>query len=298
VSGTGQALLLCGQGHAQTQPGGRFCGQCGAPVLPAAAPGEPACAVHPHLRAEQPCARCGNFACRACLRAGLDGSAICAACESREATLDLPWDRRAEIGAARAFLKTCWEILLHPTSTLQRARPDAGLGSSLWFAVLADTATVLTTALLEGVGLGVVALNEGAQAVDLPAARAAGWVGGFMVLMGVGLVLTGVGVTLVSSALDHLVLHLAGAAPYSFQRTVRAHALSLAPALAGVVPVCGPYVVVIWALVIRVFAYRALHRTTTGQAIAGALVVPAVVAGLAFAGWLSLFLIASGLSGS
>ena len=56
-----------------------------------------------------------------------------------------------------------------------------------------------------------------------------------------------------------------------------AGALSMAPYAVGLIPLCGLYVFPIWSLVLKVFAYRAFHRTTGGKAAAGALLPLAVL---------------------
>jgi len=53
--------------------------------------------------------------------------------------------------------------------------------------------------------------------------------------------------------------------------TFRGTALAMAPFLCGLVPLCGYYVFPIWWVVLKVFAYRAFHRTTGGKAAFGAI---------------------------
>ena len=79
-----------------------------------------------------------------------------------------------------------------------------------------------------------------------------------------------------------------GGVTRGYQVTLRAHAFSQAPWILGVVPFIGMQVGPIWALVARVFAYRGLHRTTWGVAIAGALVAPALTCLLCGGGYFAL----------
>jgi hypothetical protein len=76
--------------------------------------------------------------------------------------------------------------------------------------------------------------------------------------------------SLANAAVDHVVLRILGD-PRGFDVTFRATALSMGPMIFGVIPPFGPSVVAIWSVVLRIFAYRALHRTTAGRAAAGAL---------------------------
>jgi len=281
---------LCAQGHLQPQLGGRFCVHCGSALLPAAVAGAPACAVHPQVLAEQACARCGNFACHACLRTVADGSQVCASCEARGAAVDLPWDQRDRLGTVSSFVRTCWMIATSPVRTLDRARPEGGMGSSLLFAVLADFTTALTTLLVYGAVLvaflatSVLGAERGQRSVS--AWTTAGITAGAIILLALTFLLATLGGTLLASALDHLVLKMVGANPRSFQVTLRAHVLSLAPCLIGVIPFCGLYVVPVWAAILRIYAYRGMHRISTGKAVAGALAVPAAAVALAVLAWL------------
>jgi Yip1-like protein len=249
----------------------------------------PTCALHPSVRAEQACPRCGTFACRACLRTGLDGQPLCVTCETREAAAELPWDVRARLGTISAFIRTCWSILWHPIRTLDRTQPEGGFGSSLWFVVLAQVATYFTTGLAYSfVGmafLGVYLFGAEKGEKTLTPLTSAGIAVGFIAVMVLMVIAVGLGAVLLLSALDHLVLKLIGARPRPYPVTLRAHALSMAPCVCGLIPFCGPYVVPIWAVVIRIFAYRGLHRISTGKAVAGALAVPGTLIVLMTAGY-------------
>jgi hypothetical protein len=101
-------------------------------------------------------------------------------------------------------------------------------------------------------------------------------------------VLMSIVVTLVSAALDHLVLRLVGAEPRSFEVTLRATALSHATGLLGLIPFCGAQVALVWTVILRVFAYKEFHQTTGGKAAAGALLAPAVFLTLGVLGYIAL----------
>ncbi|HYV48663.1 MAG TPA: YIP1 family protein [Myxococcaceae bacterium] len=252
----------------------------------------PTCAVHPSVRAEQACSRCGAFACFACVRTTAEGRPLCVTCDEREGSDHLPWDLREKLGTIAGFVKTCWAIIWHPARTLDRATPQGGMGSSLWFVVLAQITTWLSTGLIYAMGAAVImgAYLFGADKNEktLTPATTAGIAGAFIATMVVMVIVMGMGAALFLSALDHLVLRMIGARPRPYAVTLRAHALSMAPCIAGLVPGCGIYVVPVWAIVVRVFAYRGLHRISTGKAVAGALLVPGVLVALTMAGYLAI----------
>jgi hypothetical protein len=79
----------------------------------------------------------------------------------------------------------------------------------------------------------------------------------------------------------------------SYEVTLRANALAMAPAVIGLIPFCGWYIWPVWTLVAKVFAYRGLHRLPTAQAIAAA-VLPSVGIGAVFLGGYAVLLVVSG----
>jgi hypothetical protein len=207
--------------------------------------------------------------------AGERGDALCRACLKRQRPDLLPWDRRHEEGVVRAYWRTSVQLIQSPAATFGRIRPDGSLAGSFGYALLSNLVGLLTTGLLyalllAGFGLAASQEPEGdpgpALALGMGAATLA-----FFWLLGP---LVGAGLTIVNAALDHLVLKLVGASPGPWTVTMRGAALSMAPYLVGLVPLCGLYLFPLWALVLRVFAYRGLHRTSGVRAAVGALAVP------------------------
>jgi len=265
-------------------PGSSFCSACGQSLSVASRPGQAACAVHPELAAMKTCPRCGNFACAQCLVVLPGGVELCRRCEATGLKDFLPWDRRDELGTFRAWWQTSVKLLSSPTATFAQTPREGTLGSSLLFAVISNLAGVFTTAVLYGIGIGA-ALGFAAKTDGKGPFADAGVAGS--VAMGFGIflfylvllvVMSAVSLLFIS-ALDHLALKLVKAEPADWTVTVRAGALSMAPYIVGLIPLCGLYVFPVWSLVLKIFAYRAMHRTTAGKAAAGALLpVAAMVA--------------------
>ncbi len=229
--------------------------------------GDAFCAAHPEVRATGSCSRCGTFGCGACLeQRGADW--LCPRCRARVSVL--PWDERESLGLWRAWWRTSVQLLSSPTQTLGGAAPDAPLGSSMLYAALSTAAGFGPTLLMYAViyiplaQLGSKGAGFGVASAVVPVVMVA------YLLFLMAMQLAGV---LVLSGLDHLGLMLAGAQPKAYTVTVRAHALSMAPYLVGLVPVCGFYVFPVWSLVVRVMANLHFHRTTAGKA-AGAVLLP------------------------
>lgn len=290
------SALICPQGHPISSPGTRFCGVCGVRLTATAHGGEPTCAAHPHLQAAGICERCGAFACGECL-APAPGSdqGWCAACRSRSAEL-LPWDRRGELGVARAFRRTALPILLSPRRTFELARPHGTLGSSLLFGAISVLVQLSGTMVFYFLLAGVAAMALFKKSTGI-AEGGLSWaiVGGVVVVMLLFVVGLGVAGIVLNAALDHLVLRLVGVKPGSWEVTLRASMLCQAPSLLGIIPFCGPYVAPIWTLILKVFAYQAFHRITGARAAAGALAIPGLVLLLGLAGYVAMYLFASSL---
>lgn len=246
------------------------CFHCGL-LLPMAA-GDAMCAVHPAVRASGACSRCGTFGCGPCLEQRGDAW-LCPKCRDR--TAKLPWDEREELGLWRAWWRTSTMLIASPVQTLRNAEPDAPVGSSVLFALLSTLAGFGPT--LAGYALVIIPmllLRDSEPGLK--------GVGGVLLIAGVGSLYVGVllGMQLASmlffAALDQLALLMLGARPRSFNVSVRASALAMAPYLLGLVPLCGLYVFPLWALVLRIIGLAHLHGTTGGRA-AAAVLLPAVL---------------------
>jgi hypothetical protein len=266
------AELTCPTCHAAVPAGARFCLACGSKLAVPAAEGTARCKQHPDVAAVQTCPRCGSYACTQCLVTRPSGAVVCSACIEREPDELLPWDRREELGLFKAYWKTCWQLLQSPTKTLNAAPREGSVGSSSLFVILSGYAGLLTTMLVYALFASAMfqfVAKDLSKTPNAPPTWVVPVAFGVYVILGPVFLLAS---TMVLSAVDHLMLKIVGAKPAAWSVTFRAHALSMAPYLIGLVPFCGLYVYPFWAIVLRVFAYRALHRTTTGKAVAGALV--------------------------
>lgn len=228
------------------------------------------CAVHPEHPAVQVCPRCGSFACAECLREALPEEPLCAACRAREPVSPLPWDHRAELGVVRAWFKTVPAVMLRPGLTFSSARTRGDTTGSLLFSAIASLLGTFTT------GVGFVVFS-----FWMPLPPGPGSEGMRTTIISSYAVLTllapflGMAANAVSALIDHVVMVMLGK-PRPFEVTLRAASLSLAPSVLGVIPLCSMYVAPFWILVARVFAYKRMHRTTTGVALAGALLAPSL----------------------
>ncbi|MFP2934406.1 YIP1 family protein [Pyxidicoccus sp. 3LG] len=287
--------IPCPHCQAFVVPGAQSCGVCGTSLLREAVPGasEPVCAVHPELVSLHACSRCGSFACAKCLRQSSRGEVLCSTCHDRTPSGTLPWDRREEVGTLRAFWDTCLDVMLRPTPTFAGIRSEGSIGSSLGFAALCSLAAILTTALAYMAFMAVFPMPEPTMESDNVSpmkfrALAVGMFGTWIILAPI----MGLISTVLSSSVDHLLLKLAGT-EQPFAVTLRGNALSQAPYLLGLIPVCSLYVAPFWAIGVRVVAYQGLHRTTWGKAALGALAGPVLSCVVCGGGYAALIMAAA-----
>jgi hypothetical protein len=191
---------------------------------------------------------------------------------ARAAASQLPWDYREELGWARAWFKSLSAILFRPSMTFSTAKPEGDVGGSILFMAISWFAGCFTTFVAFAL-IGALVPSFVENTGDAAPVRAV-----IVTTYGVMAVLVpifGIAGTLVMTGLEHLVMMMFGK-PRGFETTLRAASLSLAPYALGVIPICGLYIAPLWVLVVKVFAYKGMHRTTIGTAILGALALPAL----------------------
>ncbi len=231
------------------------------------------CATHPDVGAVQTCSRCGNFVCGLCLVTAPGKPALCQTCWVKLGEEPLPWDQRSEVGLFRAYWRTCLLVMGSPSQTFARSRGGGTLGGSFAFTAVSGFVGYATTILFYGVLIFGMAAIPGAKDESLqkllhgagPAWVVAG-MAGYMLF----LILMLLGVQVVMGSLEHALIKSLGGEG-SWATTMRAYSLSMAPNLVGLVPLCSVYVMPIWSIVARVFAYKHMHQVSWGRAVAAAL---------------------------
>jgi hypothetical protein len=232
------------------------------------------CARHPEAEAAATCARCGAFACAACVRTGLDGRSYCAACEAFM-PVALAWDGKGPV--LRRWFSTAWALMTRPTVTLARAPPDGSAGASLGFALLAGMVGWLPTwgtfAALDAVSL--LAGTSHQQSWGPGGAALKVFVEAFYA---VGSVAGALGAAALVSVVEHAIVGGFGKGT-AWTVSLRAHALSYAPAIVGLFPCCAWPVMLLWAVPLRVLALERFHGCTRARATV-AVLTPVAVVGL------------------
>jgi hypothetical protein len=114
-------------------------------------------------------------------------------------------------------------------------------------------------------------LDIGDEAVVFAGFTAA-WAFGMIILAPI-LVIIGV---FIGAAILHLMLMIVGGANNGFEATVRVVCYAQTYQLAGIIPICGGLVSLVWSIVLYVVGLAAAHRTTQGKAVL-AVLLPVVL---------------------
>lgn len=241
------------------------------------------CASHDDRPALSVCARCEAFACASCTRVLASGESICVACEE-PAVSSFPWERRAELGLARALALTVKGVLLSPAAFFaQRSREQA-----LWPTLLLGMAFHVFGAL----GQMVVNLAFGdrirADLAEDPIASKMRWIASDELFIAEGVLspLTFVLATFFLASLWWIGLRAVGGLRRPFHVIVRA--LCYVQAVSVLVPWIAPLAhlspvgVVLgivfgsWALALQIIAVSRMQGTTVARGVAAFLVLMAI----------------------
>ncbi len=179
-----------------------------------------------------------------------------------------PWERDG--ASLDSFWRTTQSVLLHPTELFSRMRCRGGYGPPILFAVtggamggLVSLISLIPMALIGAPG------NNGLEVALLV---------GTIILQNVaGGAIGGVVGPFVSSGIIHLFLMLLKSANRDFETTLRAIAYSTGAFWPlQIIPMVGPAIGGIWAIVVEIIAIARAHEITTGKA-AAAVLLPLVV---------------------
>lgn len=188
----------------------------------------------------------------------------------------LAWDGEGPL--LKRWFSTAWAFSVRPVATLANAPREGSVASSFAFALVAGAVGWLPTWLLYGALMGMGMLAGQASPYGAMAGPLTGAVLTTTLVAFYGL--GSVAGTLLSAALVSLAEHaLVGGFSKGTAWTVslRAHALSYAPALAGLLPCCGWPAMLLGSVPLRVLAMERFHGCTRARATVAVLTPVAVV---------------------
>ncbi|HEY8432127.1 MAG TPA: hypothetical protein VIL20_27310 [Sandaracinaceae bacterium] len=242
------------------------------------------CGRHPERGAVALCARCGDFLCERCAIA-IGAAWYCAGCEER-AGAPFPWERRGEIGLARALWATTAGTLARTRATFAPGFRDRSALPALAYAVLLSTPVAWIDAAASG--LEGSPPNGPLSWLSSDAGRLALAVGApLQTLLAVGMLATGWWLGLVVAGVPRRTFsHVVRAAAYVHGAVAPLSLVALVPGIED-----GPLRIVVGmlTLVLQARALRAVTRASAWRIAAAAIVALLfpVVPTLALAAFLS-----------
>jgi hypothetical protein len=182
----------------------------------------------------------------------------------------IPWEDPSR-SAFDGLLETVKLLALSPSEAFRRMPAGGGIGRPLFYAIVIGwvsiAVAVLWNVLLQGMWLPFMSSTEELAGMGAAYGLSIGW-GLLMVILAPLLVIIGV---FIAAAVLHLMLLVVGGAGAGFEATVRVVCYAQTAQLAGIVPVCGGIITLIWTVVLYVIGFATAHRTSQGKALVAVL---------------------------
>ncbi len=192
--------------------------------------------------------------------------------EGGAAEAAIPWEDRQRLGFVPALVNNVKLFIMSPTEGFRRMKEQGDFVSPIFFAVLVMWVGTFmgqiwgllfgsVTTLLPGMNEGAAAALAGRGVITI----------GFLVLVPF---LAVIGLFL-GAGLFHLCLMMVGGTERSgagFEGTLRVLAYASVAHLAQVIPLVGMLIAPVWAMVLFVLGFMAVHKTSQGKAIVAVLI--------------------------
>jgi hypothetical protein len=189
----------------------------------------------------------------------------------------IPWERREQLGFGPALVETVKLFVTDPQNAYRRTREKGDLTEPLLFAVIVSWVGIVASSIY-GLFLSQAWMNflpmQMREKMGMRMPGAFGAIG--QIILGPVIVAIGL---FIGAAILHLCFMVVGALSAStagFEGTFRVVAYAAVADLANVIPFAGGLIGAVWKIVLVVIGAVALHKTTTGKAVAGVL-IPIVV---------------------
>lgn len=208
-----------------------------------------------------------------------------------ETTLVIPWEDPNN-SLFNGLFETVKLLAMNPGEAFRRMPVTGGIGRPLFYAIavgwVSIAIAVFWNVLFQGMWLPFLESMDDVAGMGAMYGLTIGW-GLMMVVLAPLFVIIGV---FIAAAILHLMLMIVGSASNGFEATVRVVCYTQTAQLAGIIPLCGGLVALIWTAILYVTGFSIAHRTTQGKAIVAVLLplVLCCVMGVIFA------LVAGGLA--
>jgi hypothetical protein len=185
------------------------------------------------------------------------------------------WEQRQSLGILNAAVQTVRQVLFNPDETFARAKRTGGLTSPFTFVFLMNFAFGLVTIAIETqtgstyqrVIEGIAARGATEETVETPEVRS------FSIPQALGMLIVQSTITpFIQALILHVSLMLFGAARGDYETTYRVCAYASGSlAVLAIVPFCGPFIGLIWQIVVLIIGFSRMHEASTGKATAAVL---------------------------
>ena len=178
----------------------------------------------------------------------------------------LPWERRDELGPGTAIIRTISQVLFSPSKAFADMKVDGGWGEPLGFAVLVGSVGSwigqVWIMLLNSSIAGFAGFSPEEVAAENARAIMSAFFAPFLICI----------LTVVVAGIAHLLLIMFGGAPRPYETTFRVCCYAASVGAVNVIPICGLFIGMVWAWVIKIIGLREAHPVPTGRAAAAVLV--------------------------
>jgi hypothetical protein len=197
-------------------------------------------------------------------------------------TAPVPWENWRKLGFFSAFWLTWKDSVFRPVHFFRKMPPKGGVGPALGYAVLITVIGLFFSLYWSSLEAALGGSGDDSMVVTL--------VGSLVrLLFTMAFVIPlYVGLLFVMVAVVHVGFMIVGAGRRGYEATFRAVAYSSSPAAFAIFPFFGPYVSMVWGMVVLYIGVREAQRTTNARATLGflmpflAFLVFIIVLGLLF----------------
>jgi hypothetical protein len=204
----------------------------------------------------------------------------------------IPWEDRG-LDFFDGLVATVKLLTMNPSEAFRRMPTTGGIGRPLFYAIaigwVSIAVAVFWNLLFQGMWLPFMESMEDVAGMGAMYGMTVGW-GLLMVVLAPLFVIIGV---FIAAAVLHLMLLILGGAEGGFEATVRVVCYTQTAQLAGLIPLCGGFITLVWTVVLYVIGLATAHRTSQGKALV-AILLPVVLC-CAFAVFFTL--VVGGLAG-
>ncbi|MEO8205443.1 MAG: YIP1 family protein [Chthoniobacterales bacterium] len=195
------------------------------------------------------------------------------------------WERRAEIGIFSAIAETIKQVMVSPTQTFSRMKPDGGFWTPLYFLLLIGIPAFTFASICTGMVQITFSrmLSDPMFATNRKLLMAGHSLKENLMLLVFQILLSPILFTLsafIGSVILHSLLLILGGTKASYETTFRVFCYTVGSlCILLFIPVCGANILFVWMLIALCLGLRAAHNIHTAQSIGVVLILAVLCVG-------------------